>query len=55
MKEFLETVQLALVCLVPISLFALSAWLIYSKSDGWGWFLICVLLVVGSFRAQVGD
>ena len=45
MKEILIN---AIYCSVPISLFAIAAWLIYKQAVGWGWFLFCVVLVVGS-------
>lgn len=43
-----EIIRWLIACLVPVSLFGMAAFLIYKQADGWGWFLLCVLIVVGS-------
>jgi uncharacterized membrane protein YeaQ/YmgE (transglycosylase-associated protein family) len=48
-----EIVRLAIVCFVPISIMGMSAFLIYKQADGWGWFLLVALCIVGSFRESV--
>jgi hypothetical protein len=45
---------LLIVALIPICLFGLSAFLVFNKADGWGWFLFCTVLVCGgiSFKTE---
>ena len=52
MKPILETIIFITACLVPVSLMGFSAFLIYKQVDGWGWYLIVTLLVVGSFSMK---
>ena len=54
-----EAFMLFIVALVPIILFGLVAWLMYSKVAGWGWFLLATLIFVCSveyrYTANKGD
>jgi hypothetical protein len=54
-KDFYETLQLVFMCAIPISVMGMSAFLIYKQSDGWGWFLIVAMLIVGSLKIKVGS
>jgi len=45
-----EIFMLFIVALVPIVLFGLVAWLMYSKVAGWGWFLLATLIFVCSIK-----
>jgi len=43
-----EIIRWFIVCLVPVALFGMAAYLIYHGVPGWGWFLFCVLWFVSS-------
>lgn len=30
--------------------FGMAAWLIYQEVDGWGWFLLCAVLILGNMH-----
>lgn len=47
----MKTVLLHLLTVsVPISIFGMAAFLIYTQSKGWGWFLFVALLILGSVK-----
>jgi hypothetical protein len=48
-----EIIRLLIVCMVPVALFGMAAMLIYHGVPGWGWFLFCVILVVGSTSVNI--
>lgn len=50
MKEFFIT---ALYVAIPVSLFAMAAFLIHQRADGWGWFLLAVVCITGSMRWEI--
>ena len=45
-----EAVIVLIFSLIPIMLFSLAAYLIYKNVSGWGWFLLAVVIVVGSSK-----
>lgn len=49
----MKAVHLFIMALVPITLFGMAAYLIYSKADGWGWFLFGVICICGSMEFKV--
>jgi len=48
-----EAVRLFILCLVPISVMGMAAFLIYQQASGWGWFLFVAVLIVGSMKISV--
>jgi hypothetical protein len=54
MNKLYEMVMFVAVCSIPISLMGIAAFLIYKQVDGWGWFLLCALMISGSLRAKIG-
>jgi hypothetical protein len=52
MRPILETVIFVVGCATPVSMMGFSAFLIYKQANGWGWYLIATVLVVGSMRIK---
>lgn len=54
MNPILETLMFIAVCLVPVSIMGMNAFLAYKQVKGWGWFLLASLLVLGSMKIKFG-
>ncbi len=48
MKYLFETIIFFISVAGPTSIMLAAAWLIYEGKDGWGWYLIATVLIVGS-------
>jgi len=48
-----EIIKLMIVCVVPVALFGMAAVLIYQGVSGWGWFLFCVVMIVGGTSVNI--
>ena len=48
-----EIIRFFIACMVPVSLFGMAAFLIYKDVSGWGWFLLCVVLITGSMSFHI--
>ena len=35
-----------------VAVFGMAAFLIYAGVDGWGWFLFCAVVILGSFSVK---
>lgn len=47
----MKTVLLHLLTVsVPICIFGMAAWLIYTQSKGWGWFLFVAFLILCNLK-----
>lgn len=47
-----DIAAIALATFTVVSLFGFAAYLMLKQVDGWFWYLLCVVLVVGSLRVS---
>lgn len=48
-----KIIRWLIACMVPVALFGMAAFLIYKQADGWGWFLLCVFLIIGGTSLRI--
>lgn len=48
-----ESIRWAIAIFYMVTLWSLSAFLIYNQSPGWGWFLACVTLITSCTRIKI--
>lgn len=53
LKDMASIIKLLILCMVPVCLFGFAAFLIYKQVDGWGWFLLATMLIVGGANISI--